>query len=356
MKTDFKASCLPTLIGSLPVDNHEDATKLVLEYTPEIPLWVQLPVYRQEGMIEQFLPGIPGLTTTDDKFYIDTSDENFEADYLLFYEEYLKVTDGQDDFSDTRFSLKPDIAAGFFEFIRQVERLPESPVGLKGQITGPVTLGTATRDQDGKAIFYDSRLRDAVVKLVAMKARWQVKQLSVFNCPVIIFFDEPALTGFGSSEFISITREDIEVCFSEVIDAVHDEGGLTGVHVCANAEWPLVLESAADIVSFDAYSYFNRFLLYPEQIKNFYTKGGILAWGIAPTLSVQDLEKETADSLVSMWEEKAGQLADLGINPKTISEQSLITPSCGTGTLSLAQATKALELTRDVSAILRDNI
>ncbi|MBW2200641.1 MAG: hypothetical protein JRF71_07355, partial [Deltaproteobacteria bacterium] len=59
MPHNFQAKCLPVLIGSLPLDDHEEAIKLVLKYTPEIPIWVQLPVFKEEGMIAQFLPGFP---------------------------------------------------------------------------------------------------------------------------------------------------------------------------------------------------------------------------------------------------------------------------------------------------------
>jgi len=55
MIENFQANCLPVLIGSLPMDNHAEATKLVYKYTPEIPLWVQLPVFKEEGMLAQFL-------------------------------------------------------------------------------------------------------------------------------------------------------------------------------------------------------------------------------------------------------------------------------------------------------------
>ena len=57
----FKGNALAVLIGSLPVADHDQAIRMVFKYTPEIPLWVQLPAYRQEGMMVQFLPGIPGL-------------------------------------------------------------------------------------------------------------------------------------------------------------------------------------------------------------------------------------------------------------------------------------------------------
>jgi hypothetical protein len=129
---------------------------------------------------------------------------------------------------------------------------------VKGQVTGPITFCTGVKDQDGRAIFYNEGLRDAAVKLLALNARWQIRTLSGPQRPVIVFIDEPALAGFGSSEMISISKEEILACLTEVVDAIHADGGLAGIHVCANTDWSLVLESGADIVNFDAYAYFDR--------------------------------------------------------------------------------------------------
>jgi methionine synthase II (cobalamin-independent) len=354
IKTNFQADSLPALIGSLPMDDHVEAVKLMMEYTPEIPLWVQLPVFKQEGMMAQFLPGMPGLTVEKDKTYINTSGETFEPDVLKFYEDYLAVTEGTADLSESRFALTPDIARGFFELMKSLKRLPHPPVAVKGQITGPFTFGTGVVDQNGRAIFYNEQLKDVAVKLIAMKARWQIRQLSSFGCPVILFFDEPGLTGFGSSAFISISRKEVENCLQEAIDAVHAEGGLAGVHICANAEWSLLLESSLDIVSFDAYSFFDKFMLYPDQIKKFIQRGGILAWGIVPTSNTEDVTKETADSLISKWERQAGEIEALGIDRKKIKARTLITPSCGTGSLPLDSAKKVLKLTKEVSEKIRN--
>jgi methionine synthase II (cobalamin-independent) len=233
--------------------------------------------------------------------------------------------------------------------VKYTRSLSSLPVAVKGQITGPITFSTGIHDQNKNAIFYNEQLRDAAVKLIALKAKWQVRQLSTLGCPVIIFFDEPALAGYGTSEFISISLDEITSCFEEVMEAVRSEGGLAGVHVCANTDWSLVLKSSADIVSFDAYSYFDRFILYPDLIKTFIESGRILAWGIVPTGDVEDIEKETTDSLLAQWEEKVQAIVALGINRSRLLAQSLITPSCGTGSLSLDLAKKVLRITREVS-------
>ncbi|MCK7469495.1 MAG: hypothetical protein MZU95_00855 [Desulfomicrobium escambiense] len=91
-----------------------------------------------------------------------------------------------------------------------------------------------------------------------------------------------------------------------MIDAVHLEGGLAGVHVCANTDWTLVLDSAADILSFDAYAYFDQFVIYREAIRRFLDRGGLIAWGLVPTLSPEDLERETAEALFAQWAVEVG--------------------------------------------------
>lgn len=350
----FQPECLPVLIGSIPMDDHQKASDLVMTYTPEIPLWVQLPAYPEEGMMAQFLPGMPGITEEKDKRFIDASGERFEGELLAFYEEYMAVTAGGEALASSRFVMTPKSANGFFVFMNQIEALSAMPVALKGQITGPVTFGTGVCDAEGRAIFYNEQLRDAAVKLLAMKARWQVQQLKRFGRPVVIFFDEPALAGYGSSAFISISKAEIQNCFKEVIDAVHQEGGLAGIHVCANADWSLLLDSPTDVVSFDAYAYFDKFALYPEQIRRFLERGGILAWGIVPTLNAEDIDNETAESLTAGWWDKVKKLENMGIESARILSQSLISPSCGTGSLSLMHAKRVLELTRAVSQSIRN--
>ncbi len=353
--TQFKGKGLAALIGSLPIADHEEAVRMVLEYTPEIPLWAQLPTHQEEGMMVQFLPGIPGVTKEEGRVFIDCSVSTFEDDLLKFYEDYLMVTEGGAPLDGTRFVLTRETAKGFFALIDTIKAAAQLPLALKGQITGPVTLATGLTDQDRRALFYDDRLLDVVVKTLAMKARWQVEELSQFGVPAIVFIDEPGLAGFGTSAFISISSEDISRVLSEVIDAIHQAGGLAGVHVCANTDWSLVLDSSADILSFDAYGFFDRLALYGEPLKAFFDQGRTLAWGIVPTSDAKDIENETASSLVTKLEGQFQHLGALGIDHAKILAQSLITPSCGTGSLTENQAVKVLEMTREVSRAVRSH-
>jgi len=349
----FTGNALAVLIGSLPIADHRQAIDLVFKYTPDIPLWVQLPVYPQENMIAQFLAGVPGVVRSRDRVFVDTSQSTFEDDLLKFYEEYLAITEGGSPIDGTRFVLTPETARGFFVLLDVMRSARRLPGALKGQITGPVTLATGLTDQHGRALFYDDRFLDVVVKTLAMKARWQVEKLSQWGVPAIIFIDEPGLAGFGSSAFISISRQDVSRVLSEVIDAVHQAGGLAGVHVCANTDWSLILDSPADILSFDAYGFFERLVLYERSLKTFFDQGRTLAWGIVPTSSSQDIAMEKASSLVAKWKSRAGRLETIGIEPTKILAHSLITPSCGTGSLTPEEAIKVLEMTREVSESLR---
>ena len=353
MPNPFQADCHPLLIGSLPMTDHRKATDLVREYTACIPLWVQLPAYPDELMIPQFAPGLPGLRQEGGKIFVDRSSSQYESQLLSFYEDYMAVAEGGQQLSASRFILEGVTARGLNALVDSLQTECRSILAVKGQVTGPITFCTGMHDEKDTAIFYDDQLRDAAVKLLTMKARWQIRQLAVFRKPVMIFCDEPALAGYGSSEFISISRDEILDCLREVVDAIHEEGALAGVHVCANTDWSLVLDSAADIISFDAYEYFDRFALYRDQIVKFMNAGNILAWGIVPTLNVENISRETTESLLKKWNANAEVLENMGIKRSVIQAQSLITPSCGAGSLPPELAMKVLRLTREISERLR---
>jgi hypothetical protein len=350
----FTPNARPLLIGSLPLEDHAQALDLVLAHTPEIPLWVQLPKFREEGMIRQFMYGLPGVAEKDDTWFIDTKDPAFDEKFVEFFEEYLALSEPDADFQASRFAFTPLTGKGFFHFLERVDRDPGRFAALKGQVTGPITFCTAVKDDRERDIFYNDQLRDAAVKRLAMNARWQAKEFAKRGATPIVFLDEPALAGFGTSAYITITRADVQACIDEIAQEIHVENGLAGVHVCANTEWDLLLDTTIDIISFDAFSYFDKFILYPKAIKEFLGRGGILAWGIVPTGDADLIAQQTSDGLTEKLAGQIRQVTKLGIPEETVTAQSFITPSCGTGSLDPASATRVLELTKAVSEKIRN--
>jgi len=359
-QTPFSANGLPLLIGSLPVSDPQVAIKeWILTATPEIPIWPQLPTNPYEHMLHQFAEGLPGVVeesieTTENRIFYDTEVAGFEEAQLAFYEEYLQAIEDPELLLTSRFAVSRQRAQGIYTLTDAVGDF-SSPTALKGQITGPFTMLTGVHDKEDRIGYYNPTIRDIVVKGLAMKAAWQALFLQrQSRLPVLIFIDEPALAGLGSSAFISIAAEDIKEDINEVCTAIHSVGALAGVHVCANTEWDILLSSEIDILSFDAYGYFDRLILLKEQLHAYLDQGKILAWGIVPTSDHEAIEKESCETLVKLWEEQAEQLILPDRNLASILSQTLITPSCGTGSLPPVLARKVLDLTRDVSKALKE--
>ena len=354
----FHANCLPILIGSLPLSDHESALQLILKHTPVIPLWPQLPKNPKEGMIRQFLTGFPGLVDDGGRYWINTGQQDFEQEMTAFYEDYLRVEENPEKLRKSRFALGMDSAPGFFTLQNFFAREQSPHLTAKGQVTGPITTGIGVKDQHGNAIIYNDNLRDILIKLLSMKGRWQVVELQKYTkeIPPIIFIDEPGLVSFGSCGFGGISREMVSEAVEEVISAIKEAGGLAGVHICANGDWGPALSSAADIISFDAYFYFDNFILYKEQLVSFLNRGGILAWGIIPTGDPPAVAKESVDSLFIKWKEQLDILASFGFSKKQLMEQTFIAPSCGTGSLTEELAKKVLSMTAELSQLARKQL
>ena len=353
----FEPFCLATTIGSLPHTDVARGTALMFRSTPEIPSWAHFPKRnRYENMTMQFTEGMPALVHDGDRTYFSTSINDFPDQLAYFYEKYLAVMEGNDSDALENFGLSPQYAAGFSEFMTQ---LPEqmtsgTTIMLKGQATGPFTLGTNLLDQNGRCSYYDDQLRDVVVKMIVLKALWQVTRLSEFGIPVMIFLDEPSLLGFGKQTFITISRADVIRDINEVVAAVHSRGGLAGIHCEENTDWSLLMETDLDILDFDAYDHMQGITLYPTELEKFFDRGGCLGWGIVPTLDREAAASETIPSLVARFEEGVESLVSKGFNRDQLLLRALITPSCGAGgVLTVPLAERVLDLLHELSVTLR---
>ncbi len=346
---NHRFNCIATGIGSLPIVDPDKAAELSLKYLPEAPIWPQLPQRDfREHMDAQYSETLPGLIVDDVKkrVYFDTS-RDLTPELERFFQRYLEK-----DYD--YFKMTDEYAAGFSAFVRAMKKgFPRGMRFVKGHITGPLTAGTSFKDETGRDIVHNDVFFDAIVKGLAMKAAWQVRELKQFNKPVIIFIDEPAMESLGSA-FSSVSSEVVTEKLNEIIDTIHEQGGIAGIHCCGNADWPMIFHTRVDIVNFDAFGYMEKVMLYPDDIRKFYTRGGALAWGIVPTAAYTG--RETADMLVAALHKGMNRMEKEGVDRKTICRQSLITPSCGMGNLTPDNAEAILKLLRDVSDRMQESL
>lgn len=334
---------LTTGIGSLP---YLDAGKSVRQVYAnfDIPFWPQLPKRGfKENMFVQFAQGLPSLVIDEKKrkVYINST-RDLSEELGKLYEIYLS-----EDYN--ALGLTRDFAEGFYAFLDAAKGSKANYV--KGHVTGPVSFGLSVVDEKGKSIIYNDTLKEALVKLLEIKAAYQIDRLKDISKNVIIFIDEPSLTGFGSS-FVSIERQDVISMLNSVIDKIHSKGALSGIHCCGNTDWSLLTETEVDIINFDAYSYAENLSLYVKDIAGFLKKGKGLAWGIVPTS--QSVLKETENTLFDKLTKEIKILEKKGVPRNLLISNSLITPSCGMGTLSneltediLTKLTKVAQLAKN---------
>jgi methionine synthase II (cobalamin-independent) len=334
-----------TGIGSFPHTDEKEVFRLIFQNFPQIPFWPQLPKRSfLEGMVAQYSQGFPSLNwdEREQRVWVNTS--------LCFEEEVEKFYRRLEDGDLEPFRITEEFAKG----IRILEDLTlekhrKKMKYIKAQITGPVTFGLSLADQEKKLIFYDPTLKDILLKHLSSKARWLEKRLGDLlpGIPTIIFFDEPALSSFGSA-FSGLNREDVIDSLNECFDAVR---GLKGIHCCGNTDWAVLLSTELDILSFDAYGYLENLSLYPKELKAFLERGGVLAWGIVPTN--EEVLKEDAQSLVKRFKEGVKTLSKEGID-QTLLKRAIITPACGTASLSIPLAERVCQLTAEVSKRLSE--
>ena len=333
---EFKPKFKTSGIGSVPFSHPDEVMELISEATPSIPFWPQL-IKRGpwENMLLQFTKGLPALKIDPEVQKVEVDPQADQAQALTVYYEADLNRDLE------AFALTPETATGFFALLDYARSNSGSIERLKGQVTGPITFCLGIKDVNGQAVLYNQNLKDAYARGLGLCGAWQAEKLKEgFEAP-IIFLDEPSLTGLGSA-FMAVEAQEVIDLLNTSMEPIHQSGGLCGIHVCGNTDWATILKTDLDVVNFDAFGYGQGFALYVQEIKSFLERGGVIAWGLVPTLTYTG--QETMEELVKILKGLVDQLVDKGIDRTLIEEQSMITPSCGMGSRTEAEARKLFSL------------
>jgi hypothetical protein len=334
-----------TGIGSVPFTDARETVALILETLPQLPYWPQMvQLGFLEDMTAQSARGLPALKLDVENRTVQM-DPNLPRDEALaqFYEAILSG-------DLTPFAFAEQDARGFFALLDAVTLQGCACPVLKGQLSGPVTFSGVVKDAEGKPILYDRELTQAVCAGLARKAAWQAEKFRELGKEPIVFLDEPFLTGFGSA-YLPISREEVTEILGQTMEEVRSAatGPVTlGTHCCGNTDWSLLLTAPIDILSFDSHGYFESLRLYGQALSAFLARGSWLAWGLVPTN--EDFKRETVDTIWQRFKEQVTRLAaDLHRGPKEILSQSILTPACGTGFMSIEDSRRVLSTLAELS-------
>ncbi len=318
-----------TGIGSLPHRSALEAVELTLS-SVDVPFWPQLPALGfQEQMIPQYSEGMPGVRIDMEKERIWV--ERDEEEISRFYETCAELP---------AIAVSHDFAHGMHAFTNRVKGRHFAM--LKGHVTGPMTFTLGLKDTSGAPIFFDEELRELALMLLKGKARWQVQQLRQFADNVIVFIDEPILSAIGTSAYLGVSQEETVRMLEDISEAITHAGGIPGIHCCGRADWPLVMGTSIRILNFDMYGYGETLGIYPDETTDFLERGGIIAWGIVPSLG-DELEHTNETKLLKLFEMRRKKLSQ-NIPEELLMKNIMLTPSCGTGSRTVEETMKVFQL------------
>ena len=326
----------PCVVGSFPHTTADRLVDQILARFPRFPAWPQLPARDwRESMYVQYSEGLPGavVDAATQRIYFQRG-PTFDQDLEQFYQAVI----GEDI---DRFAISRDYALGLHLFLERLAGLPaDERRCAKGQVTGPFSFAMTVTDEAKRSLAYTPEFHEIATQGMAMKARWMARRLREAAGSALVVLDEPYLCAFGSA-FVNVSREDVAGAIDAAAAAIHAEGALAGIHCCGNTDWSLVFSTQVDLINFDAYAFFQGIPLYPEPLRAFLDRGGILSWGIVPTSPDDRLD---ASNLLHLLDDHLTQLAARGLDSTRVLRQSMLTPSCGMGTYTEGSADRVVDL------------
>jgi hypothetical protein len=316
---------LSTSIGSLPHCDPSEAVDFVLRHQHRLPAAPSLPARsRREGMIAQAAYGIAGVTVLDDgSLAIDQA-----------------AIDPEAPLSDLGFS-----SDGFVGLRAFLNAVADRRGPIKVSLTGPVTLGVALH-----AAGLDADLAFRMSgSAVTQRARALVQYVSqrVPQAQLVTFVDEPSLTAAMHPDFPIAPLDGIDLVSGTL--AVLERLSITGLHCCGTADWRLVMQAGAHILSMPTDAGIEQSA---GALAGFLDRGGWVAWGAVPT------DGPVGTTVDRLWRQLSGTWCELvtsgGCDPVRLRTQAMITPACGLYHHGVTQAEQVLDFTNRLALRLHD--
>lgn len=302
-------NCQTTAMGIMPHHDVDRALKLAMSF--DIPFWPQLPrVSIYEDMYVQLSEHMPGIS-------IDEAARQVNFSLTRFYDDLATYLENADD--PAYFRLSPPYSLVYETFLKQDLT---GYYAIRGQVIGPISYGLKITDEDKKPIIYNDDVRQVLYDFVARKIIAQQREMARRHPRAFVWLDEPGLqfifmgyTGYSSER----ASQDYAVFLEQLPSP-------KGVHLCGNPDWSFLLNLDLDILSVDILAWGDIFTRYTGELRRFLDRGGIISWGITPTLD-EEVAGATAAAMVERLESLWGFLASKGIPKEQVLAQAWLAPA-----------------------------
>jgi hypothetical protein len=224
------------------------------------------------------------------------------------------------------------LPAAWDTFVIELERRPPPHRLVKLQVTGPVTLGRALEPTRERAAGSAGALRLAteISTWLAAAASAQVAALAGLGLDALLIIDEPGLAYAGLSDGAS-----------SVWDPLRAAAGSWGLHICGPVPWPIVHAAEPDVLSWDL-SRYGLSSLARRTLAALIGRGGRVMWGAVDPSAPGDVA--AAAGRIT-----AASTAIAGDRPlRDAFAAGLVSPSCGTGGLTVEHEQRAAAVIRAV--------
>lgn len=306
---EFKGNLMTTAMGNMPHKNKGKALELALNV--DMPFFPQLPKYDyHEDLYVLAADGFPGMRVDFDNEVLVFSTEKFMEELPVYLEK-------KDDEKYLQPSARSTI---FYDFL--AKELSGYPA-IRGQGMGPMSFGFRIVDEARKPIIYNEIVRETLYDFFAAKLNAQFHMLREKNENVFIWLDEPGLEVLFTcfSGYTNLAAQGDYQTFLDKIEAP------VGIHLCGNPDWSFLLSGVKiKMLSMNSYGCGAMFTRYYSEIDEFIKRGGIIAWGIVPTLRKHFAEEDII-KLEAKLEEMWGFLESKGVDKKLLLENSMLTPA-----------------------------
>lgn len=325
-------------VGDLPYESIKSVTAMEAKLYKDIPFLACLPkISICESLEERTLINIPGIFKDGNKIVLKTGFLKYNEDIS-----YLnKACNNYKTVNLEEYACEDLFLEKFCQIIKKFKS-PYACVNILGPFTVSQILRTGAKEQ----ALVDKNYKKLFTQAVCVKGFWAICKIKEY-CPdtiPIIILEEPMFNQFGmlKREDEDVTAENVTKMFEIVVSKLKSAGAMVGIQCMDKCDWSIPIKSGVDLISYDAYNNPNNLCIYSEIVTSFLQKGGLINWGIVPTVSETFIKGLTVEYLYNRLMSTMNGVALAGVPINLLQNSALVSLNGSTSHLPVFFAEKAI--------------